>query len=152
MILHDSTPRVLALDCSLRSTGVCYPDGTLDTLCPPKGVTGAERLEWFNQTFAVIFADHRPTRVVYEAPISGGRTGSIELHQLYGVLRPHIYQAGAVETPVWPSTLKKKATGKGNASKDDMLLVAVTLGYRPANHDEADAVLLAHGAWEGWWG
>ena len=39
-------------------------------------------------------------------------------------------------------TIKKHATGKGNASKDDMLLAARNLGYSPADDNEADALAL----------
>jgi len=46
---------------------------------------------------------------------------------------------------VWATTLKKTATGKGNAGKDDMLHRAVeVLGRIVCSDDEADAVLLHH--------
>ena len=39
-------------------------------------------------------------------------------------------------------TIKKHATGKGNASKDEMLTAARNLGHAPADDNEADALAL----------
>lgn len=39
-------------------------------------------------------------------------------------------------------TIKKHATGKGNASKDEMLAAARKLGHTPADDNEADALAL----------
>jgi Holliday junction resolvasome RuvABC endonuclease subunit len=39
-------------------------------------------------------------------------------------------------------TIKKHATGRGNASKDDMIAAAVARGFMPADDNEADALLL----------
>ena len=48
-----------------------------------------------------------------------------------------------IETaPVHTGTLKKFATGKGNASKDEMIQAAINRGYRPKDDNEADAALL----------
>lgn len=41
-------------------------------------------------------------------------------------------------------TIKKFWTGKGNASKEDMIAKAVQLGYSPADDNEADALALLH--------
>ena len=39
-------------------------------------------------------------------------------------------------------TIKKHATGRGNASKDEMLTAARQLGHSPADDNEADALAL----------
>lgn len=39
-------------------------------------------------------------------------------------------------------TIKKHATGKGNASKAEMMAAAVAQGYRPQDDNEADALAL----------
>ena len=39
-------------------------------------------------------------------------------------------------------TIKKHATGKGNASKDDVLVAMRALGHAPADDNEADALAL----------
>ena len=43
-------------------------------------------------------------------------------------------------------TIKKHATGKGNASKDEMLTAAHLRGYSPIDDNEADALALLHWA------
>ena len=39
-------------------------------------------------------------------------------------------------------TIKKHATGRGNASKDEMIVAARNLGHTPADDNEADALAL----------
>lgn len=39
-------------------------------------------------------------------------------------------------------TIKRFATGKGNAGKDDVIQAMVALGYKPADDNEADAIAL----------
>lgn len=41
-------------------------------------------------------------------------------------------------------TIKKHATGKGNAPKEAMIAAAVARGFRPADDNEADALALLH--------
>ena len=43
-------------------------------------------------------------------------------------------------------TIKKHATGKGNASKDEMVACARMRGFLPADDNEADALALLHWA------
>ena len=45
-------------------------------------------------------------------------------------------------------TIKKHATGKGNASKDDMIAAVVKCGFAPGDDNEADALALLHWAIE----
>lgn len=45
-------------------------------------------------------------------------------------------------------TIKKYATGKGNASKDEMVASARARGYTPADDNEADALAILHWAIE----
>ena len=44
--------------------------------------------------------------------------------------------------PVHTATLKKFATGMGNASKQEMIKTAESYGYKPLDDNEADACLL----------
>lgn len=41
-------------------------------------------------------------------------------------------------------TIKKHATGKGNAGKDEMIAAMKALGHSPADDNEADALALLH--------
>jgi len=51
-------------------------------------------------------------------------------------------EINAETMPVHTATLKKFATGKGNASKEAMIATAISLGYKPIDDNEADACLL----------
>ena len=44
------------------------------------------------------------------------------------------------------ATIKKHATGKGNAGKDDIIAAMVAKGFRPVDDNEADALALLHWA------
>ena len=46
-------------------------------------------------------------------------------------------------------TIKKHATGKGNAAKDEMVAAARQRGFKPADGNEADALAILHWAMEG---
>ena len=45
-------------------------------------------------------------------------------------------------------TIKKHATGKGNAGKDEMIAAAKARGHDPVDDNEADALALLHWAIE----
>ena len=45
-------------------------------------------------------------------------------------------------------TIKKHATGKGNAGKDEMIIAAKSRGHDPMDDNEADALALLHWAIE----
>ena len=55
---------------------------------------------------------------------------------------------GAETMPVHTGTLKKYATGKGNAGKPEMIQAAVLRGHRPQDDNEADACMLLEYAME----
>lgn len=120
--------RLLALDVSLNATGIVYPDGRIDVLRPPKALRGGDRLLWWSTTWAVTLQDARPDRIVIEQPFAGKVRGdsTAKLHQAYGVLLTEVARhcPTAVLTWVSPATLKKAATGKGNATKAEMIAVA----------------------------
>ena len=120
--------RLLALDVSLNATGIVYPDGRIDCLRPPKALRGGDRLLWWSTTWAVTLQDARPDRIVIEQPFAGKIRGdsTAKLQQAYGVLLAEIARncPTAVVTWVPPATLKKAATGKGNATKAEMSVEA----------------------------
>ena len=49
-------------------------------------------------------------------------------------------------------TIKRHATGKGNANKDAMMAAARARGFSPADDNEADAIAILHWAIETNWG
>lgn len=49
------------------------------------------------------------------------------------------------------ASIKKFATGKGNAKKDAMIAAAVERGFKPADDNEADALMILLGTYEKAW-
>jgi crossover junction endodeoxyribonuclease RuvC len=140
------TASVLGLDLSLTSTGTAISTGSsYDTnrIRPPGGFRGHLRLSWLADKIAGI-ARGIPL-VVVEGPAFGAKGDAY--HQLAGlwwVITLRLWDDGIPTAVVPPAALKRYATGKGNAGKDDVLRETCrrfpTFG---GGNDEADALWLA---------
>ena len=82
---------------------------------------------------AIFFEEVRRHRGTDAAHVYGGLMATLEA---WAELRGVPYQG----TPV--GTIKRHATGKGNASKEAMIAAAQTRGYSPADDNEADAIAI----------
>jgi Holliday junction resolvasome RuvABC endonuclease subunit len=133
---------ILALDLSLTSTGVAYPDGATDTWGPK--LTGPARLSWFRTGLIDLLSGVDVDLVVIEEYAFHGKFAhSHEIGELGGVIRLALHDRGQRWVPVIPSSLKLYATGRGNAGKEEVLVAAVRLlGYDGHSNDEADAAWL----------
>lgn len=85
--------------------------------------------------------------VAFEQPIAGARGFRMGIAiELSGILSAEAAELGAETTTVPPATLKKHATGKGNAKKPAMIAAAVArwpglfAGREAPEQDEADAL------------
>lgn len=145
-----------AFDLALTSTGVADDCGP--RLIAPKS-TGPERLIEIRQ--AVLRACHtikpywdewccsvevgcvQVDLVAIEGYAYGRPNQAHQLGELGGVVRVALHEAGIPVVVVPPASVKTYATGKGNASKDDVLLAAVRrLDYAGSTKDESDALWL----------
>lgn len=153
MNLHDTPVRLIAFDLSLTASGYVSPSGEADTLKPPKGLVGPARLDWWGQTFEVILADAKPTRIVVEQPYVGHRNNTLKLGELYGVFNRCVHRATPTPVTTWvpPSTLKKAWTGQGNSPKEAMSRSATFRGFDVKGLDDnaVDALALWHLCREG---
>jgi crossover junction endodeoxyribonuclease RuvC len=140
------TPRVVAFDLSLTSTGVADQNGTRRIRSKK---TGEERLIEIRDAvlqacgFAPIVGI-LPDLVVIEGFSYGSKGSStVDIGGMGWIVRVALYEAGIPYEVVSPSTIKIFACGKGNAKKDDVLLAAVRrLDYQGNSGDEADALWL----------
>ena len=136
-------PRVLGIDIALDKTGIAAASGVTWT---SKGGKGDERL---HRLYMDILGAGREAdaAIIEDLPthaMSAGLTGRAQ-----GVARMALWKLGIPYVTVSPATLKKWATGVGNAKKPAMIarakdIAANTLGvshWEPTD-DEADAYLL----------
>lgn len=147
-------PIFVGLDLSLTSTGIATIHGeraTVDRVIsnPKKDATTADQAERLTNILHLIF-DRLPvseyTVIGVEGPsfASQGSAAHI-LGGLWWMVRASLHGHGAKVAVVPPGTVKKYATGKGNASKDEVL-AAVIRRYPTVNvmnNDEADALVIA---------
>lgn len=134
--------RIVTFDLSLTRPAVCC-DGQTD-VCDTAGLSGHQRLQWIVDWVTDWTTLEGPVLVAIESPFINprlGRTG-MKLAELGGIVRHSLWRRGIDWLDISPSTLKKVATGKGNASKDEVLSAAFRRGdlmFDGTSNDEADA-------------
>lgn len=132
---------VLALDLSLTSTGVAFPDGSTDTWEPK--LTGPARLAWYRTGLRSLLDSAVDFVVIEDYAYAGRFAHSHELGELGGVVRLVLHDARKLWVAIVPTSLKKYATGKGNAGKAEVCAAAIRrLGYAGHDDNEADALWL----------
>lgn len=139
--------KIVAFDLSLTATGVAWDDdegGAGGTAVISTKFGGLNRLAVIRDRVlaTAIGAD----LVLLEGYSFGQARGTSHMHaqgELGGVVRLALFEAGYRLVDVPPATLKKFATGKGNAKKEEVLAAAIRrLGYPGSNHNESDALWL----------
>lgn len=141
--------KILALDLSLTATG--YAGGAAvrpGVLTPPKDAArGPARLAWIRDSVLVLAAHGDSADLVCMEGYSFGQArGSSQMHstgELGGVVRLALWEHRIPYVEIAPGTLKRYATGRGNAPKDEVLVAAVRrLRYDGSDHNVADAMWL----------
>lgn len=137
---------VVAFDLSLSSTGVATPDGPSIHKAPSAGALHDRINALACSLVDVADAWNADLVVIEDLIVAGPGSGKavIPLGMLHGVVRHQIaVHRGYDLVVIAPSSLKRYATGKGNASKALVLVEAVKrLGYVGSSDDEADALWL----------
>jgi len=82
--------------------------------------------------------------IVYETPLVRGQGATRILWGIAALLEAAATRANLPILDVAVPTIKKFATGSGNAPKDGMLAAAQKFGYTGGDEHEADAVCLLH--------
>jgi hypothetical protein len=144
---------VVAFDLSLTAPGVALNDQPY-TL-PSTNKTGAPRLSVRAAQVLDVLDIVRPQVVVLEGYAMGptrNMAGSRSVAELGGVVRLILHEREIPFADVPPSTLKKYATGKGNAKKDAVIAAALDAGasipQRPAPGGGRE---LDDNAADAWW-
>ena len=151
--------RILALDCATRTGWAhnCAPGyetrSGVETFRAPKDMDAAARYADFHSWVSELIDETQPALVVYEAPVE--MHGSKAQRYLSIGFATRVQEAAAVRhipyREVYPSSLKKHATGSGRASKGEMVSAArrqFALLFAP-DDNEADALMLLAMALDG---
>ncbi|GAA2990396.1 hypothetical protein GCM10017559_08000 [Streptosporangium longisporum] len=149
MTTTATTPRVLGLDLSITATGVAYsinPDSVGTATIRPR-TRGDERLVEIRNALAsdIAAAD---LVVIEDLPThahGAGITGMVQ-----GAIRVACYDHATPFVTIPPATLKKYATGRGNATKADMRMALFQrTGQDLRDDNQVDAVWLRAAGLEG---
>ena len=103
------------------------------------GVRFLKFRSWFRDMLETV----KPTKVVYEEVMRWSSGAAAKCY--CGLLAVVQTECEAHEVPyegVHVGTIKKSATKKGNATKEQMIQAAKDLGYSPKDDNEADALHL----------
>ena len=139
--------KILALDLALKTGWACrseYGDqlisGVQDfslTRGESRGMVYIKFIGWLKKTYSTVLFD----LVYYEQPHQRGGAPTQILLGLVSHLQAFCADKGIDHADVHSKTLKKFATGSGNAKKPDMIIKAAEiLGRQPLDDNEADAV------------
>ena len=148
MTADNWPPRVAGVDLSMTRTGVFTNDGPVSIKSGPPADTmelTVDRLAM--HAWAIMSAIPSDTDLVVVEGFAFGHNnaGTSLVHGLGWLMRYHIWVASMPMALVAPTTLKKYATGKGNASKDEVMARVMSTwphATMPANNDEVDAMVL----------
>jgi Holliday junction resolvasome RuvABC endonuclease subunit len=113
----DKHTAVIGIDPSLAGTGVAFGHDLLETISFGVKQAGDIRLHAIH-TFVVNAVRRAGLAVIEDLPTHGHGAGKTGMAQ--GVIRLALIAAKVPYVTVPPATLKKYATGRGNATKADM--------------------------------
>lgn len=140
---HLTGKAILALDLGGRTGYACdWGSGTQDMRPGPRESRGMMFVR-FGGWLREIITKVQPDVVVYEQPHLRGGAATEVLAGMAGIVQQACAEAGIEYTAVHSATIKRHATGKGNASKA-MVLDAAQKEFRKMliDSNEADALWL----------
>ena len=152
---RPSVPSILALDLgtqtgwAVRDSAGTVTSGT-ESFKPQRFEGGGMRYLRFKRWLTEIKQSCDGIDAVYFEEVR--RHAGVDAAHAYGGFMAHLtawcehHQIPYQGVPV--GTIKKHATGKGNASKDQMIGAAQLRGLMPVDDNEADAIALLHWAIE----
>jgi Holliday junction resolvasome RuvABC endonuclease subunit len=125
---------VVGLDLSLSGTGIATDEGATTVRTR---LVGMARLAYLRDAVASVAGG--AGLVVVEGYSFNSRVGGEHLGELGGVVRLALHEMGAPFADVAPALVKKYATARGNAPKEQVLIAAIHAGADVADNNQADA-------------
>jgi hypothetical protein len=117
---------ILGLDLSITATGVCWPDGTTDTITGDSTDGDRRLVHIVNRLYYAHTGLQFDLAVLEDLPASGRMAGITGMVQ--GAVRLMLLRLGIPYALVAAATLKAYATGTGNADKHAMRMAAFKRG------------------------
>ena len=140
--------KIMAVDPSLRATGVALPSGETKLIEPAKMgpySEGTDRVAAILWRVSTWMEEYKPTHICLEDYAYGvGKSGRLfDIGELGGCLKLLFLSRGLPIILVPPTVLKKFVTGKGNASKQEVMRdLKQKWGRSFVSSDMADAYAL----------
>jgi Holliday junction resolvasome RuvABC endonuclease subunit len=146
---QEMNTTILALDLGTRTGwALLHTDGTItsgtEQFKPQRFEGGGMRFLRFKRWLAELRMACDHINAVYFEEVR--RHAGVDAAHAYGGFMGHLTawceHHGIPYQGVPVGTIKKHATGKGNASKDEMIASVTQRGHRPADDNEADALAI----------
>jgi Holliday junction resolvasome RuvABC endonuclease subunit len=135
---------VLALDLGTRTGYAIYKDGTIisgtQKLQHSKSASGARFLH-FRRWLSEMIETHNICRVFFERVYRHKGTDAAHVYGAFMYILVMVCEEQRIECSGLPvTTIKKFMTGKGNATKEEMIAFVRSKGFDPTDDNEADAL------------
>lgn len=137
-----ATINLLALDIATKTGWKTETASGVWDLTPNRGETDGMRLIRFKAKLREICEAEKINLIAYERPAGFHKSALIVAGELIGVLKAYATENNITLACYSATEIKKFATGKGNAKKNEMISKAFELGYKPQDDNEADAIHL----------
>lgn len=136
--------RVVGVDPSTARIGYASDDVVRSLMSTAGAKDPARRLHELRREFVGILRRFPPLPdlVAVEGYSLGGAVGQLakfRIGEVGGMIRLALFDLDVPFVEIPPKSVKRYATGNGNADKDRMVAAALELGAPVTNHDEADA-------------
>lgn len=134
-----SGPNVVGLDLSITAAGFALGDGSVGTIRPPVKLGDRRIVAIRDHLAGALVAVQDADLVVIEGPVVRS-SAAVIIGMVHGAVRSMLLDHDTPHAIVPPATLKKYATGKGNADKTAMAIAALKrAGAEFADDNECDA-------------
>lgn len=139
----SSSMKILALDLATR-TGWAHSDGPsgVQDFSLKRGESSGMLFLKFRGWLDRVYSDAEFELVAYEQPHLRGGYATELLAGMVGILLAWAVENGVEYAMRHSGEIKRHATGKGNANKEQMIEAARKIGWNPEDDNEADALWL----------
>lgn len=133
---------ILALDIATKTGWKAKSASGVWDLKPNRGESEGMRVVRFKARVRELINMEQITLIAYERPAGMHKASIMVASEMVGVLKDLCIELGVELACYSAGEIKKHATGKGNATKLQMIEAARELGYNPKDDNEADAIHL----------